>query len=284
MTKPSNSKALDSQISKAAGNRDTTVRRLQRAVANTVVGQMLPPGVVKGGTAMKLRAGEAASRFTPDLDVARAAEVTLEEYVEQLEDALENGWGDFAGTLVVLEPRAPEEIPPDYVMQPLQIKLTYAGRHWLTVDLELGRDEVGSTARRELRLAGDLVELFNELGLPAPKAIPVLAAEHQIVQKLHACTYVNPKTNSNDRAHDLVDLQILVAEEEIDWATVRELGERVFESRKAQSWPPSISAHENWQTLYAAAADGLNVLPDIASAVEWANARVAEAVAAGEEA
>jgi len=45
---------------------DGEARRIQRAVANTIVGQMLPPGVVKGGTAMKLRLGEAGSRFTPD--------------------------------------------------------------------------------------------------------------------------------------------------------------------------------------------------------------------------
>jgi len=50
--------------------RERPVRRLRRALANTVVGQMLPPGVVKGGTAMKVRVGEAGSRFTPDLDAA----------------------------------------------------------------------------------------------------------------------------------------------------------------------------------------------------------------------
>lgn len=40
-------------------------RPVQRVVTNTVIGQMLPPGVVKGGTAIKLRVGESASRFTP---------------------------------------------------------------------------------------------------------------------------------------------------------------------------------------------------------------------------
>ncbi len=70
---PSNLRSLTARIDNLARQQGRPVRRIQRAVANTVVGQMLPPGVVKGGTAMKLRVGEASSRFTPDLDVARAA-------------------------------------------------------------------------------------------------------------------------------------------------------------------------------------------------------------------
>lgn len=65
---------------------------IQRAVANTVVGQMLPPGVVKGGTALKLRVGEAGSRLTPDFDAARANSVTLDDYLNDLGDKLAEGW------------------------------------------------------------------------------------------------------------------------------------------------------------------------------------------------
>jgi hypothetical protein len=32
-----------------------------------------------------------------------------------------------------------------------------------------------------------------------------------------------------------------------------------------------VVAHEGWETLYAEAAEGLGVLPDVAAAVEWAN-------------
>jgi hypothetical protein len=46
------------------------MRRIQRVIANTVVGQMIPSGVVKGGTGIKLRVGEWLSRFTPDFDLA----------------------------------------------------------------------------------------------------------------------------------------------------------------------------------------------------------------------
>lgn len=282
MKPPGRVNELQRRITRCASGRQVPVRRIERAVANTIVGQMLPPGVVKGGTAMKLRLGESASRFTPDMDVSRAAELTLEQYVEQLQDALDAGWGGFTGTLAELEPRAPDEVPQEYVMQPFAIRLSYAGKHWLTVPFELGRDEVGSTANRELRLSSDLSEIFGELALPAPAPIPVLAAEHQIVQKLHACTYVDPRTGGNDRAHDLVDLQILTAEEDIDWAAVGELGTRLFAARHAQAWPPTVTAHASWPTIYAEAADGLDVLTDIDAAVAWCNERIGQAVSASE--
>jgi hypothetical protein len=53
-------RALDQRLQNVAGD-----------VANAVVGQMLPPGAVRGRTAMKICLGESGSRFTPDLDTAR---------------------------------------------------------------------------------------------------------------------------------------------------------------------------------------------------------------------
>ena len=66
----------------------------------------------------------------------------------------------------------------------------------------------------------DIVELFDIIGLDTPDPIPVLALDHQIAQKLHACTAINAKTGGDERAHDLVDLQILEQEEDIDYAAL----------------------------------------------------------------
>src|ERR1039458_3410528 len=126
---PGNIDNLSSRITKYADAHNSTARRVQRTIANTVVGQMLPPGVVKGGTAMKVRLGESASRFTADLDAARGAELSLDDYLDQLEDSLANGWGDFTGTLVLVEPHSPDDIPEDYVMRPFDIHLAYRSRH-----------------------------------------------------------------------------------------------------------------------------------------------------------
>ncbi|MCU1400121.1 MAG: hypothetical protein JWN62_3230 [Acidimicrobiales bacterium] len=76
-------------------------------------------------------------------------------------------------------------------MQPFSIRLAFGGRHWLTVAFELGHDEIGSTKTHDLRIADDLITWFESLELATPAPIPVLALEHQIAQKLHACTYVS---------------------------------------------------------------------------------------------
>jgi hypothetical protein len=52
--------------------------RLARAMADVIVGQMLPGGVVKGGSSLMFRYGGAVTRYTKDVDTARSVE--LEAY------------------------------------------------------------------------------------------------------------------------------------------------------------------------------------------------------------
>jgi len=81
--------------------------------------------------------------------------------------------------------------------------------------------------------------------------------------------------HTNDRAHDPVDLQIHVREEAPDLALVLTTARRVFESRRAQAWPPTVSAHGQWDALYAAAAEGLDVMATVEETVDWANSLIA---------
>lgn len=131
-------------------------------MAMVVVGQMLPEGAVKGGTAMALRYGRADARFTQDLDAARIHPLT--HFIDDFEAALGHGWGGFTGRVVDRKPPRPQGIPAAYVMQPFDVKLEYLGRSWRTVKFELGHNEIDDAVEPELRLAADLVELFTDLG------------------------------------------------------------------------------------------------------------------------
>jgi hypothetical protein len=263
-------------IAKADGGNEL---RLRAAIANTIVAQMLPPGVVKGGTAMKLRVGETASRFTTDLDAARAANATVEDYIDEFDQRLTKGWNGFTGRIRKLQPAEPLEIPADYVMQPFEVKLAYLAKSWLTVTFELGHDEIGSTADPKLAIAETLIELFRQLGLPDPAPVPLLAVEHQIAQKLHACTTPN-RLGGNDRAHDLVDLQILVECDPPDLTLLANIGRRLFAARRVTQWPPTVTIFPSWEQIYTQSAEGLGVrsLPD---AVVWANILIDQANAGG---
>ena len=155
-------------------------------------------------------------------------------------------------------------------MRPYDIALRYRGRHWLTVLFELGVEEIQTSAPLERRVAPDLVELFATLGLERPRPVPLLAA----------CVQVDPRTGPNDRAHDLVDLQLLAADSPLDTAEIGRVARRLFAFRSAQPWPPTVVAHERWDDLYHEAARDLDVLPQVADAVAWTNDLIARADAA----
>ncbi|MGH8940247.1 MAG: nucleotidyl transferase AbiEii/AbiGii toxin family protein, partial [Actinomycetes bacterium] len=216
---PGNVQHLQRLVEELAAQLEQPALRLRITVANTVVGQMLPPGAVKGGSAMKLRLGETRTRFTPDLDFARAG--TLERFEEDFGAALESGWSGFNGRLVRGKPPKPAGVPDSYVMRPFEVRLTYKGRSWLTVLVEVGHDELGDTDDPVPVVSSEIVELFLSLGLERPAPIPVLTADHQIAQKLHALS-----SAGSERAHDLVDLQLLVAAEAPDLSRVRDTCER----------------------------------------------------------
>jgi hypothetical protein len=155
-------------------------------------------------------------------------------------------------------------------MRPFRIALAYKGSTWITIDFELGCDEVGSTSEPDRRIAPDIVEIFEAVGLPRSAPIPLLPVDHQIAQKLHACTWVGDGTG-NDRAHDLVDLQVLVSEERPDLTVAGATASRLFASRRAQAWKPIVVPYEHWDTIYVEAATGLEVLPTVEEAIAWVN-------------
>ncbi|WP_207479756.1 nucleotidyl transferase AbiEii/AbiGii toxin family protein [Microbacterium sp. SD291] len=265
-------RSLEQRIRNLEGDDGLALRR-RVSMALVVVGQMLPGGVVKGGSSMALRYGR-GTRFTQDLDAARVQ--TLACFRQEFEEALVRGWAGFTGRLIERSAPRPPAVPTAYVMQPFDVKLDYRGKSWCSVKFELGHNEIGDADEPEFHLAGDLAELFTEVGLESPRPVPVMRADHQIAQKLHAVS-----GESSERARDLVDLQLLDADEGLDLEQVAVTCARLFGYRRQQVWPPTIVAGASWGSLYVEAADGLSVLPSAAEAVAWANDFVRRIAAAG---
>jgi hypothetical protein len=188
--------------------------RLSRAIANVIVAQMLPDGVVKGGSSLLFRYGRYGSRYTRDIDTARVME--LEAYLKQLNEALSHGWNGFTGRLVAVEPPQPVGVPSAYVMMPYDIKLNYCGRPWQTIRIEIGHNEIGDADEFETSLPSDLADVFEKLSFPQPKPLPVMKLAYQIAQKLHAVS-----EPGSERAHDLIDLQLICNRSQIDYAEVK---------------------------------------------------------------
>ena len=271
---PNSRRNLDLAIDRIAAAGGEEPGRARRLLAAAIVGQMLPDGAAKGGNALKIRFGKDATRFSRDLDTARAS--SLAEYVSSLGERLAGGWFGFTGAVVPRQPPSPEGVPAAYIMSPFEVKLSYNGKPWLTLPLEVGHNEVGDADEPDMVFPAEAAAILAELGFPEPGPVPCMRLEHQVAQKLHAAS-----SPGSERAHDLIDLQIIAgAAADVDCARVREVCVRLFDYRRAQPWPPTIEKGEGWDGLYAAQARGLAVLQSADEAVAWANALVARIDAA----
>lgn len=259
---PNSVRSLEQRIRNLEASEGLAVRR-RVGMALVVVGQMLPEGAIKGGSAMALRYGR-GTRFTQDLDAARVK--PLAEFRSDFEDSLAAGWAGFTGRLIEKAAPRPTGVPTAYVMQPFDVKLDYRGRSWCTVKFELGHNEIGDADDPEYQLAVGLAQLFTEVGLEPPRAVPVMRADHQVAQKLHAVSELG-----SDRARDLVDLQLVDQGEELDLIQVKATCLRLFEYRRQQAWPPTIVRGDEWATLYEAAAESIDVIPNVEAAIAWVN-------------
>lgn len=260
---PLSRRHLDIAIERLSG-RFGEALRIRRTVANTIVAQLMPDCVIKGGSSLKFRYGDIATRVTKDLDVAQGND--LGAFIERLDDALRAGWNGFTGHVVRRDPATPKDVPAEYIMHPFDLKLEYNGKPWVTVRLEMGANEVDDTLEADYFLSPDLTELFLALGLPEPKPVPLMKLHHQVAQKLHGIT--DP---SQSRPHDLIDLQLIFAQAELDFVQVRRTCVRLFAHRHRQPWPSLVEKKTDWDDGYNAAKYDLEVRQSVDEAIRWAN-------------
>ena len=263
-----NSRAnLDKAIEREFGRGDTALRT-RTILADVIVAQMLPEGVVKGGSSLKMRYGNHATRFTRDLGAARQQDI--DGFIQLLQDSLVIGWSGFTGRIVTKPPASPEGVPAAYVMQPFEVKLSYNGKPWSTVRLEVGQNEIGDADEADYFISSEIVDMFAKIGLPKPAPVALMRIHHQIAQKIHGLTEPESK-----RAHDLIDLQIIVQEEEdIELKLVKETCARLFAYRNAQTWPPVITRNEGWSDYYSEQQPPASVHQTIDEAIEWGNSLI----------
>ena len=261
--RPNSMHRLDNALKRMTPNEKAYVNT-RSLVANAIVASMMPSGAIKGGSSLKVRFGDALTRFTTDLDTAKNEE--LGSFIDSLESALGAGWCGFAGRVVPREQANPKDVPAAYVMQPFDIKLSYLGKSWCTVTLEIGHDEIGDADDPDYIVPVEANKYLENLGFPALGPLACMSLEYQIAQKLHgAC---EPRSK---RAHDLIDLQVIVAHGKVDWEKVRNICVRLFAYRRQLSWPPTVEVREGWESLYLEQATGLDVIQNVDEAVKWAN-------------
>ena len=89
---------------------------------------------------------------------------------------------------------------------------------------------------------------------------------------------------NSDRAHDLIDLQLILAHAQPDFVTTRAICRKLFAYRKCQPSLTRVMKNEKWEIVYEAQKGDLPVLPTVDEAVAWANDLIARIDAAKEDA
>lgn len=273
---PTNIRSLDARIRNLVQRHGVAEGRIRRLVGIVVIGQLLEKAevaVVKGASNIEVRVGTKGSRVSSDVDATRR--LTLAELRERLANELRTGWEGFTGTLVD-EGEIETPAPDGYRPHRFQVKLRYRGGSFGTTTLEVSPEEVDGLQSAEAVAVVDAEAWFAELGLPAPGPVPTLPLQHQIAQKLHACTAPDVEGWVNNRSHDLIDLQLAMRAYRGTVAEIRETAVRLFASRRGHPWPPNVTVRPGWEARYRTQADGLDVLEDVDHAVAWANQLVAD--------
>jgi hypothetical protein len=258
-----------------------TAGRLSWLVASTVATAVLQRAVsadgqsrflLKGGTMLQHRLA-VQTRATKDVDGLVRGDI--ETFIAALDAILAEPWGVIGFQRSEIEVIA----TPAKIIQPrrFQLLLTLRGVTWRRVQVELSPDEGH---------AGESGEAFPApvlagFGLPQPEVLLGLALRYQIAQKLHAASDPHdPPDYVNDRARDLVDLQLLknLADEsgsptlvEIHRAGADIFAVRADEARAltrlVRLWPPTMTAFPHWEKDYAKAAASADLKATLEDAV-----------------
>ncbi len=191
---------------------------------------------------------------------------------DRLTDAGAAGWEGFT---VRFTPPVPFEVPGQIVKpHRFTAKLSYHGKPFSSVPVEVSAVEAGNTDHYD-KVTSEALAL---VGLPISNAVPCMTLPWQVAQKIHACTEPVKQPRTNDRAHDLVDLQLLEAlliNEPL--MQTRTASVAVFEARGKHTWPPTVATQPHWSPIYTRALEGLEDLgltPTVEEAVERVQAFV----------
>lgn len=230
-----------------------------------------PVFLLKGGVAMELRL-KLRARTTKDYDAAFRARA--DEVLDLLDEALRGSYNNF--TLIR---DAPEDIRNTGAMR-LRLRLSYKGREWGSVKLELA--PVEGQMGTEL----DRVEAAPVDGLQVPvlQVVSCVSVRYQVAQKIHACTEVFGAGADNDRFRDVMDIVLVedLVRGEVGLTRTREACIDIFTVRAKHDWPPQVTVYESWREPFRQLARDNAFQPDnIDEAAEQLGRLITDIDAAG---
>ena len=267
---PTNVRSLKARIENLARRHGIAPNLLHHQLASYVVTEMLQRSrattgeglfLIKGGTAIQMRLGLSASRFSKDLDAVFRGSV--DDIVGAARAALAEDWHGFTA-----KPARPKPINvPGMPTKPMRfdVQLDYRNQSFAKVPVEVSIAEAESARTSdEIAPAAFATIGMEALGLPDVGVASLMSLEYQIAQKLHACTDPGEPPRDNERAHDEVELLLLPPlPDKSAYAATRHACVEIFTNRGRQNWPPQVRTYPDWSRLYRVAVSDILEPPEL---------------------
>jgi hypothetical protein len=260
MTKPKPPERLEKRLARVAREQEIDQERLRRwvsflalcgALDRAIQAGVLAAYYLKGGVAMELRFAEHA-RATKDLDLGM--EGTRASRLQSLSDALSVGFDQFTFRIKA-QTRDMEQADTVRVLVAIQ----HRTRSWQTIEVDLGPANVDRVDFIEPKVRG-----LVELGIPVTSPVRCLGLAEQVAQKLHACT--GPAAAG--RARDVLDILLIDALGQINYAETAQAARRLFEARASHAFPPAFIMPPDWRPELESLAVELGFNPSTAAEIE----------------
>jgi predicted nucleotidyltransferase component of viral defense system len=253
--------ALETRLQGRAREEGTDLQRLRRQVAfDRFLARLFSKGpkavypwVLKGGYAMELRTHTA--RTTKDIDLTLHDSTRLskdpkerrEQIRAMLQEAAATSFGDFFEFLVGEAREDLEGAPGGGSRYPVEARMD--GRNFARFHVDIG---IGDEVLEPL----DIVTGEDWLGFGGvkPPSFPIISAEQQFAEKLHA--YALPRgERMNTRTKDLIDMILLIREEELDQEKTTAAVRATFLKRATHDLPKEIDPPPaEWEPVFDALA------------------------------
>ncbi len=253
--------ALEARLQTRAREQGTDLQRLRRQVAfDRFLARMFSQGpkaaypwVLKGGYAMELRMHSA--RTTKDIDLtlhdgtrlSKNPKERAEQVRAMLQEAAASPFDDYFEFLVGEARQDLDGAPEGGNRYPIQARMD--GRDFARFHVDVG---VGDEVIEPLDLVTG--EDWLSFGGVAPPSFPIISAEQQFAEKLHA--YTLPRGERvNTRTKDLIDMVLLIRGEKLDRDKTAAAVRATFLKRATHDVPKELDPPPaEWEPVFDALA------------------------------
>lgn len=258
--------ALEERLRGISINEQIDLNRLRRQVAfDRLLGRLFheeaPPWVLKGGYALELRFRQARSTVDIDLTVQAVPAQIGEDQNQALRALLQTAaevflgdWFDFT-----FGPPAMDLTAAPYGGARYLVEARMDARIFAKFHLDAG---IGDAVSPPL----ETIDCRDWLGFAGiqPSRVRMIAREQQFAEKIHA--YTLPRSTTNSRVKDLVDMALLLQSGGMDSRRVADMLRLTFERRRTHDLPASLRLPPaEWQIPFRVLAEECSLAGDLAT-------------------